>query len=156
MEGFKEQYQQELIYPEIKSNKHTLKSFVWFLLAVAFIWLLTVTGFFEVDKQLTTIAFLSNVVLFIPAFFIFIRSDLTRAWIKYFLLTLICVVTGVIASFLSFHAVFAYVIPLLFAMQYRRRGTIWFAFAVNTVTRMISISLAAAMRMPIGLHNLPI
>ncbi len=142
MEGFKEQYQQELIYQEIKSNKRTLKSFIWFLLAVAFIWLLTVTGFFEVDKQLTTIAFLSNVVLFIPAFFIFIRSDLTRAWIKYFLLTLICVVSGVIASFLSFHAVFAYVIPLLFAMQYRRRSTIWFAFAVNTVTMLIS-SLAS-------------
>lgn len=138
MEDFKEQYQQELIYQEIKSNRRTLKSFIWFLLAVAFIWLLTVTGFFEVDKKLMTIAFVSNVVLFIPAFCIFIRSDLTRVWIKYFLLSLICIVSGVIASFLSFHAVLAYVIPLLFAMQYRRRGTIWFAFAVNTATMLIS------------------
>lgn len=138
MEDFKEQYQQELIYQEIKSNKRTLKGFCWFLITVAFIWLLTVTDFFEVDKKLISIAFLSNVVLFIPAVSIYVKSDLSKAWIKYFLLSLICIVSGVIASFLSFHAVLAYVMPLLFATQYRRRSTIWFAYAVNTVTMLIS------------------
>lgn len=138
MEDFKEQYQQELIYQEIKSNKRTLKGFCWFLITVAFIWLLTVSDFFEVDKKLISIAFLSNVVLFIPAVSIYFKSDLSKAWIKYFLLSLICIVSGVIASFLSFHAVLAYVMPLLFAAQYRRRSTIWFAYAVNTVTMLIS------------------
>lgn len=47
MEDFKEQYRRELIYQEIKSNKRTLKGFIWFLAAVAFIWMLTMTGFFS-------------------------------------------------------------------------------------------------------------
>lgn len=134
MEDFREQYLQELDYQEIKSNKHTLKGFCWFLLAVAFIWLLTVTGFFEVDKKLITISFSANIILFIPAVYISVKSDLSKAWIKYFLLSLICLVSAVIAAFLSFHAVLAYVVPLLFAVQYRRRSTIWFVYAVNTVT----------------------
>lgn len=138
MDDFKEQYFQELDYQEIKSNKHTLKGFCWFLLAVAFIWLLTVLGFFEVDKKLITISFLANIILFIPAVYIFLKSDLSKAWIKYFLLSLICVVSAVLAAFLSFHAVLAYVVPLLFAVQYRRRSTIWFVYAVNTVTMLIS------------------
>lgn len=138
MEDFKKQYFQELKYQEIKSNKHTLKGFSWFLAAVAFIWLLTVTGFFEVDKKLITISFLANIVLFIPAVYIYFKSDLSKAWIKYFLLSLICVVTGVLTAFLSFHAVLDYVVPLLFAIQYRRRSTIWFVYAVNTVTMLIS------------------
>lgn len=138
MDDFKEQYLQELDYQEIKSNKHTLKGFCWFLLAVAFIWLLTVLGFFEVDKRLITIAFMANIVLFIPAVYIFFKSDLSKAWIKYFLLSLICVVSAVLAAFLSFHAVLAYVVPLLFAVQYRRRSTIWFTYAVNTVTMLVS------------------
>lgn len=138
MEDFKEQYYQELDYQEIKSNKHTLKGFCWFFIAVAFIWLLTVTGFFEVDKKLITISFLANIVLFIPAVYINYKSDLSKAWIKYFLLSLLCVVTGVITAFLSFHAVLVYVVPLLFAIQYRRRSTIWFVYAVNTVTMLIS------------------
>lgn len=138
MEDFKEQYYRELDYQEIKSNRHTLKGFSWFLIAVAFIWLLTVTGFFEVDKKLITISFLANIILFIPAVYINYKSDLSKAWIKYFLLSLICIVAGVIAAFLSFHAVLAYVVPLLFAVQYRRRSTIWFVYAVNTVTMAIS------------------
>ena len=66
MEDFREQYRQELIYQEVKSNKHTLKGFIWFLIAVAFVWLLTVTGFFEVDKTLITVTFVSTFVLFLP------------------------------------------------------------------------------------------
>ncbi len=138
MEDFKEQYRQELIYQEIKANKHTLKGFVWFLLGVAFIWLLTVTNFFEVDKKLITIAFVSTLVLFMPSLYIFLKSDLSKQWIKYFLLTLICVVSGVIISFLSFHAVLLYIIPLLFAIQYRRSSTVWFVYVTNTVTMLIS------------------
>lgn len=138
MDEFKEQYFQELDYQEIKSNRYTLKGFCWFLLAVAFIWLLTVLGFFEVDKKLTTIAFFVNLVLFIPAMYIFVRVDLSKSWIKYFLLSLLCIVSAVFAAFLSFHAVLAYVVPLLFAVQYRRSRTIWFVYIVNTVTMLIS------------------
>lgn len=138
MDEFKEQYFQELDYQEIKSNRYTLKGFCWFLLAVAFIWLLTVLGFFEVDKKLTTIAFFVNLILFIPAMYIFVRVDLSKSWIKYFLLSLLCIVSAVFAAFLSFHAVLAYVVPLLFAVQYRRSRTIWFVYIVNTVTMLIS------------------
>lgn len=138
MEDFKEQYRQELIYQEIKANRHTLRGFLWFLIAVAFIWLLTMIGFFEVEKNLITIAFVSTIVLFLPALYIFLRSNLSMPWLKYFFLALICVVSAVIISFLSFHAVLLYVVPLLFAIQYRRRSTIWFVYAVNTVTMLIS------------------
>ncbi|MCM1039351.1 MAG: GGDEF domain-containing protein [Ruminococcus sp.] len=142
MDDFRRQYSEELAYQEIKSNKHTLKCFFWFLIAVAFIWLLTVIGFFEVDKKLITIAFVSNIILFIPAVYISVKSDLSKLWIKYFLLSLICVVTAVITAFLSFHAVLIYVVPLLLAIQYRRRATIWFVYVLNTVTMLIS-SLAS-------------
>lgn len=138
MEDFKEQYTQELIYQEIKSNKYTLKGFICFLITLAFIWLLTIIGFFEVDKKLITIAFVSTFILFLAPLWIFFKGDLSKPWLKYFFLSLICIVSAVIISFLSFHAVLLYVIPLLFAVQYRRRSTIWFVYAVNTVTMLIS------------------
>lgn len=138
MDNFMEQYQNELTYQEIRSNRYTIKGYCWFLMATAFMWLLTVTGFFEVDKRLITIAFLSNLVLFVPAIVVYCKSNLSDAWIKYFLLSLICVGSAVIVSFLSFHAVLLYVVPLLFAVLYRRRSTIWFVYGVNTVTMLVS------------------
>lgn len=138
MEDFKEQYNRELIYQEIKSNKYTLKGFFWFIVCLAFVWLLTVTGFFEVDKKFVTIVLLSIMLMFIPPLYIFCETDLSALWIKYFLLSLICVATAVIISFLSYHAVLIYVIPLLFAVQYRRRSTIWFVFIVNIIAMLVS------------------
>ena len=84
MEDFKEQYRQELIYQEIKSNRHTVKGFVWFLIAVGVIWLFTVTGFFLVDKVHVTIAFAVTFILFIPVFAVYWKGDLSKPWLKYF------------------------------------------------------------------------
>lgn len=125
MENLKE-YEKELRYQEIKSNKYTLKGFMWFLLFLCLVWLLTVIGFFEMNKRLSTIALVSTIILFLWPFYIFLKGDLGKTWIKYFFLLLICIAVGVICSLLSYHAVLLYVVPLLFALQYRRRSTIWF------------------------------
>lgn len=138
MEDFKEQYRHELIYQEIKSNKRTLKGFIWILLAVAVIWLLTLTGFFEVDKKLMNVAFIATFALLMPSVYIFFKGDLGKPWLKFFFLSLICVVSGIIISFLSFHAVLLYIFPLLFAIQYRKRSVVWFVYVVNTITMLIS------------------
>jgi diguanylate cyclase (GGDEF)-like protein len=138
MDNYQEQFRQELAYQETKSNKYTLKGFTWFILAVGLIWLLTIIGIFEIDKKLISIAFLVNIVLFIFATWIGRKENLSEPWIKYVFLSLICIGSAVIAAFLSYHAVLAFVIPLLIAIQYRRKSMIWFAYVVNLVTMLVS------------------
>lgn len=142
MDDFKEKYSQELAYQEIKSNQFTLKGFAWFVVGVAFMWLLTVTGLFEVDIRLITIVFVSTFILLIPAACIYYRGDLSKAWLKYIFLTMICIDTAFVFSVLSFHAALVFVMPLLFAVQYRRKTVLWFAYAVNVITSTIG-SLAS-------------
>ena len=138
MEDFREKYRQELLQQEIKSNRYTVKGFFWFLAGVAFVWLLNTIGFFEVDEKLVSIAFTSTLVLYLLPLLLYYKGDLSKPWIKYLFLSLMCVICGIIVSLLSFHAVLLYVIPLLFSIQYRRRDVIWFVYAVNTVTMLIS------------------
>ena len=138
MEDFREKYRQELLQQEIKSNRYILKGFLWFLAGVAFVWLLNSIGFFEVDKKLVSIAFVSTLVLYLLPLLLYYKGDLSEPWIKYLFLSLMCVICGLINSFLSFHAVLLYAIPQLFSIQYRRRNVIWFVYAVNTVTMLIS------------------
>ena len=104
MEDFAEQYRQEVLEQEIKSNKRTLKGFFWTFAAVGFMWLLTVVGFFEVDIRLISIAFFATFIMIIPVLYIFARGDLANSKLKYALLSLMCIESGVIASFMSFHA----------------------------------------------------
>ena len=134
IDNFIVQYEQELAAQEISANKRILNGFVWFLGAVALVWVLTIVGFFNVDKNMVTIAFFISFFLFLPAFFLMFRGDLSKSWIKYFLLTLLCIVCGVIISILSFHATLLFVFPLLYAIQYREKRIIWFTYSINLLT----------------------
>ena len=115
-ENFIAQYEQELVSQEIGANKRILNGFIWFLGAIALVWVLTIIGFFNVDKNMVTYAFFISFILFIPAFFLMFQKDLSKSWIKYFLLILLCVVCGVIISILSFHATLLFVFPLMYAL----------------------------------------
>lgn len=133
-ENFIVQYEQELVSQEINANKRILNGFVWFLGAVALVWILTIAGIFNVDKNMVTYAFLTSFLLFLPAFYLIFRGDLSKGWIKYFLLTLLCIVCGVIIAILSFHATLLFVFPLMYAIQYREKRIIWFTYSINLLT----------------------
>ena len=51
---------------------------------------------------------------------------------------MLCVVSAVIISVLSYHAVLLYVFPLLYAVQYRKKFVIWYAYTVNLITITLS------------------
>ena len=142
IEDFKTQYERELIYQETNANKRTIKGFAWFLLAVGFVWVLTMLGIFEVNKTMTSIAFFSNVILYLGPFYLMLRSDLSKPWIKYFLLTFLCIASAVIISILSYHAVLLYVFPLMFSIHYRKRRLLWFSYFMNFLTVTVSSVLS--------------
>lgn len=138
----KSQYEKELIYQEINSNKRTLKGIVWFLLAMGFVWLLTFIRFFDVSLQMVSITLCITALLFLTPLIMLFKGTYDKPWVKYFLLFIICVAAGSIFTFLSFHATLIFVIPLLFAIQYRKRRIIWYAYGVNIVTMLISSLLS--------------
>ncbi len=134
IEKFIVQYEQERLLQEINANKRILNGFIWFLAAVALVWILTVTGIFNVDKNMVTAAFLGSFLIFLPAFYLMFRGDVSKSWIKYFLITLLCIVCGIIISLLSFHATLLFVFPLIYAIQYREKRIIWFTYSINLLT----------------------
>lgn len=133
-ENFIAQYEQELFTQEINASKRILNGFIWFLGAVALVWLLTLIGLLPLDKNLVTCAFFASFILFLPAFYLIFRGDLTKKWVKYLLLTLLCIACGVITSVLSFYATLLFVFPLIYATQYRERRIIWFTYLINLLT----------------------
>ena len=139
MENYQEQYNQELHQQEINSNLSTLKGYFWIVVTILVLWLLTLTRIFIVDAEIFTMAVGLSMVMGIPVLYIYKKVDLSKHWVKYVLLTLICVISAIFAAFLSFHAVLIYVLPLLLAVQYREKQTLWITYAVNDVTMTISM-----------------
>ena len=138
VENFIEQYEQELIIQETNANKRILNGFVWFLAAVALLWLCTMTGILDIDKGMVTISFLLSFVLYLPTFYLIHRGKVSQGWIKYFLLSVLCVVSAILMSVLSYHAALLHVFPLLYSIQYREKKIIWVTYFVNLATMTIS------------------
>jgi len=142
IEDFKTQYEHELIYQETNANKRTIKGFAWFLLAVGLVWVFTMLGIFEVDKTMTSVAFFANVFLYLGPFYLMLRGDLSKPWVKYYLLTFLCLTSAVIISILSYHAVLLYVFPLMYTIHYRKRSLLWFSYFMNFLTVTVSSVLS--------------
>lgn len=124
MENYQEQCNSELRNQEIKSNMRTLTGFMWMMIAITLMWLLTLVRFFDVNAEVFSKAYIMSAILLIPIVYIYFRSDISKPWIKYFLIASICIISAIIASFLTFHVVLVYVFPLLLAVQYREKGTV--------------------------------
>ena len=134
MNDLNEQYNIELGYQEKKSNVRTLKSFLWFFIAMAVIWVLTAVDFFVIDTATVTLAFSIATALMAAPLVVSLKGNLEAEWVKYMLLAVLCCMVGVINAILAYHAVFLFVMPLIFAIQYRKKAPLWYAYIVNCFT----------------------
>lgn len=126
---------------EKKSNLHVLSGMRYILITMAVVWVLAMANIFLIDKMLTSVAFLSMGLMLIIPITTSQRMELTNPKVKYIFLLIVCVATSTVAGILSYHAVLIYIVPLLFAAQYRDRKALWITYGINTVTLMISMWL---------------
>lgn len=80
----------------------------------------------------------SSIVLFIPIILIMVKGDLSKPAYKYIAMTQICIITGTIITFLSYHAILLYVLPLLFAGHYRKRSVLWYTYVLSVLMLFVS------------------
>lgn len=139
MVDFDEQYELELKKQEISANKRTLKASLITFVTLTFIWMLVLLRFFVIDTNIFHLAYGITFLAWIPIFVIYKKADLSKAWIKYFLLIAMCLVSSVIEAFLTFHAVLICILPLLLAIQYKKSRTLWITYGVDIALMPVSL-----------------
>ena len=133
-----QQYKKELKQQEIQANKRILSGFRYFLAMYALVWFLSIVGFFEMNRGIMTVTLLILLPMLSIPELLTNKCDLSKPWIKYIFLTIICLATGAIAGILTIHAVFVYVLPLLFAIQCRSNKVLWITYGINIITMALS------------------
>lgn len=134
VENFIVQYEKENQAQEVNANKRVLNGILWFLVAIVLLWILTLTDTLDIGKNMATSAFFLSFLLYLPCLFLIYRGNLSHSWIKYYLLALLSVITAAFVALLSYYATLLLVFPLLYAIPYRDKKIIRFAFIVSTLT----------------------
>jgi hypothetical protein len=133
--------QAEFTRLDTHANRHTLHCMRITAGVLALAWLLDMLGLLPVPHHLMNLtAALGIPVILIPSLIChFTGTD--KGWIKYLLLAATEVALLIISTFLTFHTVLLFALPLIYAAQYSNRRMIAHAFLSTVVVLSASVFL---------------
>lgn len=127
---------------EAQTNTYTIKGIRHCIIMAAIVWLLSLANLFNVSKSMMTMAFmLALLVLIVPEV---LARTMGYSWsgLKYVCLISMLLVSGIFLGTVSYHALLVPAIPLLFAVQYRRRKLFWIVFALDVIIMAVAAVFA--------------
>lgn len=124
-----------------EANTAITFGFIIVTAVMVLMWLFTAVGAFTIDVTICSLCTLVTVAATLLVFWVDKKYGRDNAKVKYFYLTMVCILTGMIASLLTIHAHYLFVLPLLFAIQYRSKKTLWLTYAIDIVVMMVSTAI---------------
>ncbi len=123
---------------EEKSNKYAIKCTIYTEFIILLIWILNVCGVFVVDRGIMNSAvILSSITLLIP-FIVCKFTGVSAKWVKYMIISCVSVTSMILELFLTYHAVYAAILPIFIAAQYRRKKILYITYVMTVVCLFIS------------------
>lgn len=122
----------------IEANTSITFGFIVVAVVMVLMWLFTAIGIFTIDVTICSLCTLFTVAVTLIVFWADHKYGRDNVKVKYFYLSMVCILTGLIAGLLTIHAHYLFVLPLLFAIQYRNKVTLWLTYALDVVVMIIS------------------
>lgn len=121
------------------ANQYALKSVTSAIVIVAIIWILNVLNIFMVDKAVTNNCFMASVIVYIIGRIICMISDLSKAWVKYFILLWVVLIVTILSTFLTYHALLACLLPIVYTTMYSSKRMMIYTYVLTVGSIMFSV-----------------
>ena len=103
---------------EVIANRYALKSGTTALAIITIIWILNLFNVFVVDNTIMTNCYVTCVVIYVIGIVVCVLCDMSKSWVKYFLLLWIVSFTTVLSIFLTYHAVITCLLAIVYTTMY--------------------------------------
>ena len=124
---------------EYISNQYALKSITTSMVIITLIWILNTLNIFMVNKTVTTTCFVSCVIVYVLGRIVCKLSDLSKPWVKYFILLWVVVIITIITTFLTYHAVLACLLPIVYTTMYSSKKMMIYTYVLTVCSIIISV-----------------
>ena len=122
------------------ANRFTLKCQLLSLLLLLLMWVLNQIDIFIIDKEIMTTAIVACSLIEVIIVIIYHIFGYDKLWMKYVVLFFSVMMYTVAGIYLTYHAIFASVLPLMYSMQYQRKKVVYYTY-ILTIFSMIAIVL---------------
>ena len=124
---------------ELISNQYAIKSVTSTIAIITIIWILNIVNIFLVDKLTTTRCFVACVIVYTLGMLVCKLNDLSKPWIKYFILLWVVVIITIVMTFLTYHSVLACLLPIVYTSMYSSRKMMRYTYILTVCSIIISV-----------------
>ncbi len=124
---------------ELIANRYAIKSVTSAMAIITIIWILTMIKVFLVDETVTTVCFISCAVVYVLGILVCKMNDMSKRWIKYFILLWVVVIITIISTGLTFHATLACLLPIVYTSIYSSRKMMIYTYILTVFSIIFSV-----------------
>ena len=125
--------------PEVTANRYAIRCNTITQGIVFIIWILNLLNIFTIDFTTTTITLISTLIIYILGAIVCLNVDLSKSWIKYFIITWTVMLITCLTTALTYHAVIASVLPIIYTSMYASKKIKWYTIFAVIVSTMITV-----------------
>lgn len=124
---------------ETTANRYAFKCLSCTMLIIVFVWVLDILNIFMVDRTVTSTACFLSLVVYLVAGLVFKNNDISKHWMKYFLLVCLSIIIAIVMTTLTFHTVLVCVLPIVFSSMYSSNRMRYCTFLLTICNVIISV-----------------
>lgn len=125
--------------PELTANRYVLRCLTITMFIVVVIWVLNATNIFIINKAVTNFAFISSLACYAIGLIVCCTCDMSKGWMKYFIMLWTAIMITCITSSLTYHAVIASVVPIVFTCVYSSKSIRWYTVILMIISNAITV-----------------
>lgn len=129
--GFKRELFNTMCEADSAPNAYAVRCMRYIILALLIFLIFQLSRIWIVDENIAIPGCLGTMAFFLIAQVIGYFTDHTKSWLKYVFVLLAVFAVTVFGIYLTYHAVFTSVVPLLIAAQYSKKRVLIFAYILS-------------------------
>lgn len=121
------------------ANQYALKSVTTAMIIIFLVWILTVIKVFLVDMTVTTVCFIACGTVYLLGMAVCKFNDMSKWWVKYFILLWVVVIITIVATGLTFHASLACLLPIVYTTMYSSKRMMIYTYILTVLSIIVNV-----------------
>ena len=125
--------------PEEVANRYSIRCATSAIAVVFVIWIFNRLDIFTVDQYTTSICFFGSLGAYLVGLMVCIKSDLSKSWVKYFILLWLDIIITIMTASMSYHSLIACLLPIICSSMYCSKKVSLYTYVITVISVFVTV-----------------
>lgn len=124
---------------DLTANRFALRCLKITIFFALVIWILNKVDIFIIDQRVTDFTLISTFSCYFLGLIVCFKCDLSKSWMKYYIMFWTVAIITCLTTTLTYHAVIAGVVPIVFTSMYPSRRIKWYTVFLMIISTFFTV-----------------